>query len=457
MNQKSISSTLRRVLALLLLSALVLGLFAGCASEEKPETTAAPAGETTAESGTAAPTAAPSGEDGPKVTDVAVYTVTELSADDPRLDTVVAASGKRELTNRDLQLFYYMQFFGFMSQYGAYASYVGLDPEKPLAEQQSMEEGLTWEQYFLSSALDQFHQFSAAYTAAEEAGHTLSEEEQKNLDDLINGLPDEAARYGYDSVDDYISASFGPGVTRENYENFMRVYFLAVSYENQIYDSITWTDEELRAFAEANPDQFSNLDNAVNNVMVRHILIQPENATVDSNQIEPTNGTEATTETRSEEELRAAAKARAEEILAEYKKDPTEDHFAELAMANSTDGGSRDAGGLYDDVYPGQMVQEFNDWCFDEARKPGDTDIVETTYGYHVMYFVGTTDHSQWQIVAQDGFRSKTMSDAIGAMLEANPLTVDYSAILIAPMPEAEEAAEEAEAAEAAESTEAME
>jgi hypothetical protein len=34
------------------------------------------------------------------------------------------------------------------------------------------------------------------------------------------------------------------------------------------------------------------------------------------------------------------------------------------------------------------MVAEFENWCFDESRKPGDTGIVQTTYGYHVMYFV---------------------------------------------------------------------
>ncbi|MBQ0012195.1 MAG: peptidylprolyl isomerase, partial [Clostridiales bacterium] len=37
----------------------------------------------------------------------------------------------------------------------------------------------------------------------------------------------------------------------------------------------------------------------------------------------------------------------------------------------------------------GQMVQEFEDWCFAD-HKVGDTGIVKTIYGYHVMYFVGT-------------------------------------------------------------------
>ena len=38
---------------------------------------------------------------------------------------------------------------------------------------------------------------------------------------------------------------------------------------------------------------------------------------------------------------------------------------------------------------PGDMVTAFNDWCFDESRKSGDTGVVETEYGAHVMYFVG--------------------------------------------------------------------
>ena len=102
------------------------------------------------------------------------------------------------------------------------------------------------------------------------------------------------------------------------------------------------------------------------------------------------------------DEVKEAARASAEEILNEWKSgDATEDSFAALANEKSTDTGSNTNGGLYENVYPGQMVTAFNDWCFDAARKPGDTDIVETTYGYHVMYFVGTTGQTyrDYQIV----------------------------------------------------------
>ena len=46
-------------------------------------------------------------------------------------------------------------------------------------------------------------------------------------------------------------------------------------------------------------------------------------------------------------------------------------------------------------------MTEFNDWCFDASRKSGDTGIVETTYGYHVIYFVGT-DLPYWQVQVRD-------------------------------------------------------
>ena len=93
------------------------------------------------------------------------------------------------------------------------------------------------------------------------------------------------------------------------------------------------------------------------------------------------------------EEEKAAAKATAEELLNQWKSgEATEDSFAALATEKSSDTGSTANGGLYEDIYPNQMVASFNDWCFAEGRKAGDTGIVETQYGYHVMYFVGDSD-----------------------------------------------------------------
>ena len=129
-------------------------------------------------------------------------------------------------------------------------------------------------------------------------------------------------------------------------------------------------------------------DNEVELVNVRHILVSFEGDAQE-------DGTYS-------EEVKEAARASAEEILNEWKSgDATEDSFAALANDKSTDTASNTNGGLYQDVYPGQMVTPFNDRCFDSARKSGDTGIVETTYGYHVLYYVGTTGQTyrDYQIV----------------------------------------------------------
>lgn len=85
-----------------------------------------------------------------------------------------------------------------------------------------------------------------------------------------------------------------------------------------------------------------------------------------------------------------AAKAKAEEILNTWKSsEATAESFGALALKFTEDSNGAQ-GGLYQGVTPGMMVEEFNDWCFDESRKTGDSGIVKTSYGYHVMYFEGT-------------------------------------------------------------------
>ncbi len=145
----------------------------------------------------------------------------------------------------------------------------------------------------------------------------------------------------------------------------------------------------------------SHDDNHYRTANVRHILIQAE-ASEDG--------------TWSDEAL-AAAKARAEEILAEWKSgDKTEDSFAELAKQYSEDGGSSANGGLYENVAKGQMVEEFDAFCYG-GHKAGDTAIVYGTNGqyagYHVMYYVGEGELYS-NVIARD----KLTSEAVSAWLE---------------------------------------
>ena len=156
-------------------------------------------------------------------------------------------------------------------------------------------------------------------------------------------------------------------------------------------------------------------DNAFPLANVRHILVTPEHSHEEGE--EHTDG-----ETYSEEEL-AAAKAIAEEILKDWQSGAaTEESFAELANARSADGDGT-TGGLYENVYPGQMVTNFNDWCFDDARKAGDTGIVESEYGYHVMYYVDDSDLSYRDYQIERQLRSADVESWYTAATEGMALT----------------------------------
>ena len=73
----------------------------------------------------------------------------------------------------------------------------------------------------------------------------------------------------------------------------------------------------------------------------------------------------------------------------------TLDEFLTLVTEYSEDPGSNTAGGLYEGVYEGQMVTEFNDWVFDPSRQHGDHGIVETSYGWHIMYY--EDGYAEWE------------------------------------------------------------
>lgn len=140
---------------------------------------------------------------------------------------------------------------------------------------------------------------------------------------------------------------------------------------------------------------------------VRHILISCTGKEQDDGSIKFTDTTAAKT-----------AKETAEKILKEYKENPTEENFEALSKKYLEDSTAKEAA-LYENVYPGQMVSQFEDWCYDADRKAGDTDIVATTYGYHIMYFVGNTEQTYRDYMITEALRSDTVTEWAEALSEA--------------------------------------
>ena len=97
--------------------------------------------------------------------------------------------------------------------------------------------------------------------------------------------------------------------------------------------------------------------------------------------------------TRTKEEAQALANS----LLAQAKANP--DGFGMLAMTNSDDPGSKNNGGEYDNITPGQMVPQFNDYVFNNPV--GSIGVVETDFGFHVIKVSGKNDDVLMGTVAQ--------------------------------------------------------
>lgn len=146
----------------------------------------------------------------------------------------------------------------------------------------------------------------------------------------------------------------------------------------------------------------SKNENLMNLVDVQHILIKFQGGTTNSS-------TGEVTYTQAEKN---AARDKAYGILNEWKKgEATKESFAELAKKWSEDTGSSANGGLYEDVYPGQMVEAFDNWCFYSNQVPGNTGYIETEYGWHVMYLVEKDERTYRDFMIDNEMLNKDMEE----------------------------------------------
>ena len=130
------------------------------------------------------------------------YTVSDEAAVKVR-DVVVATVGDVELTNSELQIYYWQAVNEFYEYYGYYMDLttLGLDMEQPLDSQFYDEEaGITWQQYFLESALSTWSRYAALSMQAGEENYALDEEAQAYLDSIPAQLEELAVSYGYENA-----------------------------------------------------------------------------------------------------------------------------------------------------------------------------------------------------------------------------------------------------------------
>ena len=381
-------------------------------------------------------------------------------------DAVVAQVGDAALTNKELQVWYWAE----VSAYRQENREVNPDYDKPLDTQICEIDASvnSWQQYFLKLALNSWHKAQSLIAHSEEVPLPTEEAYQPNLDNHAEYLTDQPATdllYGYnpyyapnsmhqaylDSLPDTLEtlaqeksyaggeemakSAFGTdGASLLAYaEDTNRAYM----YFTQLTYYIEPTEEELTAFYEENKEAF---DAAGKTVDIRHLQLVPDDIVEVSHywSAEPTepkvieevyvaeDGTVSCSE-----DAWAEYEKKAQELLQTWRKKVkrTEYSFGEVVHDSSDDTGTALDGGRYLGIRQGQLIEELDVWCFDEARQPGDTTIIRSPYGMHILYFCGSTDNAFAD--AEEAYYHQQQEAILAQARESYPMDVTYSAITL--------------------------
>ena len=424
---------------------VLLLLLCGCDShgtdrEKSPAENTLPAATTEATEATV-PVTVPADGDPGDVTCQGSYTD---GSGDPK--AVVAQMEPYTLTNEQLQVWYRLEVASWQQGNNE----VSPDFSRPLDTQVcELDSSVnSWQQFFLKRALNTWHSVCALAAEAQVRPIPTEEAYQPNLDnyaEYMTGMPATELLYGYDPLfqpnsmhDAYLTAlpqtldalakekgyadlqdmAAAFGTTAEVLTEAVRLYNFSYMYLTELGYSVEVSEETVLAHMES----AGGYDQTGRAVDIRHILLVPQDGTV------APDGTVTCAQ-----ESWDACMAEAEELLAAWAKDRrcSGATFSELAVVHSRDTGTAANGGNYRGVVQGQLMPVLDDWCFDPARQSGDTTIVQSNYGVHLLYFTGAADRSFLQ--ARADLTAQALGDRLSGARAQYPATIDYDAISLVP------------------------
>lgn len=419
---------LKKSLCLLLAGVTLLSCISGCGKSQPTQETSA--AEQTLSQGYTAPDGDPN--------DVTCKGSYDGEADS---ELIVAQCGSEALTQGMLQAYYSLEVLNYLH------SGAGPLPNTTLPfSQQPCEIGQsvnTWEQYFLKKALSTWHTAQALANAAEEKGLPAEEAYQPNLDnyaEYMTGMPatkylyryahayspnsmhqaflDDmesllsqlAAESGFSSLD---ALSQGLQVSTEDLLEAAKLYNFGYMYLTTMEDELLPSDEEMDAYYRQNQGSFPVSGRYAS---IRQVLLEPE-APADEAQWD---------------QCEASAKKMLADWAGKYRSG--EGSFAKMAYESSADLGSNLQGGLYWHIAEGNLISPLNEWVFDSQRQSGNTTVLRSPLGIHILYYI--EGNTQSYASAKDALVREKLEGFIAECTQSYPMTVQYSDIVLSGEPE---------------------
>lgn len=260
----------------------------------------------------------------------------------------------------------------YISQYGSYLSYFGLDTSKDFSTQM-YSDTLSWKDYFEQMAVESITTDKALRAEAEAAGFTHDTTEE--VASYVESLKAAAQTAGV-SVKEYVKQNYGSYATVGRIKKFMESAFYTNAYYTKVSEDKAATDEEITAYYEENKSDYDSVDYYMT-VIDADIptepteLADPVEETAENTDSENTENTEDTPYQPSEAEK--------EKAMADAKE------LADAAVETVATEGE-----LQENILKASAANVTGEWLFDESRKEGDTTVIEdaTNFRYYVLSFV---------------------------------------------------------------------
>lgn len=262
----------------------------------------------------------------------------------------------------------------YITQYGSYLSYFGLDTSKDLSTQM-YSDTLTWQDYFEQNAVESLKQNKALMAEAKAAGFTYDTTDEYNT--FKETIKTSAAAAGV-SDKEYVRSIYGSYATMGRIEEYVKNDMVMNAYYQKLQEDNAPSDDEIQSYYEENKATYDSVDYRLTTIEA-DLPTEPteladpveETAADTTGTTDGTAATDSTQDTAYQPSDAEIAKAMEDaKVLADD---------AEQTVAKD--------GEAHENEKKPSVNYMISDWLFDDARKAGDTTVI-TNDNSHCYYAV---------------------------------------------------------------------
>lgn len=290
-------------------------------------------------------------------------------------ETYVVINGE-EVNKVEFDYVYNTSKNNYITQYGSYLSYFGLDTSKDLSTQM-YSETLTWKDYFEQNAVESLKQNKALMAEAKAAGFTYDTTDEYNT--FKETIKTSAAAAGV-SDKEYVRSIYGSYATMGRIEEYVKNDMVMNAYYQKLQEDNAPSDDEVQSYYEENKATYDSVDYRLTTIEADLPTEPTELADpVEETAADTTGSTDGTAATDSTQDT--AYQPSDAEIAKAMEDAKVLADDAEQTVAKD--------GEAHENEKKSSVNYLISDWLFDDARKAGDTTVItnDNSHCYYVVAF----------------------------------------------------------------------